>query len=89
MRQKNLLIIFENINQPKRKTEDLAWREQDLQTRITHALVKGIDRFIEEDAEEARQNSKRPLDVIEINLMTGMGVVGDLFGSGKMFCLRL
>ena len=69
----------------KEKTEDLSWREQDLQTRITHALVKGIDRFIEEDAEEARQNSKRPLDVIEINLMTGMGVVGDLFGSGKMF----
>ena len=69
----------------KEKTEDLSWREQDLQTRITHALVKGIDRFIEEDAEEARKTSKRPLDVIEINLMTGMGVVGDLFGSGKMF----
>ena len=56
-----------------------------LQNRITHALVKGIDRFIEEDVEEARTVSKRPLDVIEINLMTGMGVVGDLFGSGKMF----
>jgi len=69
----------------KEKTEDLSWREQDLQSRITHALVKGIDRFIEEDTEEARKNSKRPLDVIEINLMTGMGVVGDLFGSGKMF----
>ncbi len=69
----------------KEKVEDLSWREQDLQTRITHALVKGIDRFIEEDAEEARKSSKRPLDVIEINLMTGMGVVGDLFGSGKMF----
>lgn len=69
----------------KEKAEDLGWRAQDLQTRITHALVKGIDRFIEEDAEEARKTSKRPLDVIEINLMTGMGVVGDLFGSGKMF----
>ncbi|MCL1663463.1 methionine synthase [Elizabethkingia ursingii] len=69
----------------KEKTEDLAWREQSLQDRITHALVKGIDRFIEEDTEEARQKAKRPLDVIEINLMTGMGVVGDLFGSGKMF----
>ncbi|WP_454059921.1 methionine synthase [Elizabethkingia ursingii] len=69
----------------KEKTEDLAWREQPLQDRITHALVKGIDRFIEEDTEEARQKAKRPLDVIEINLMTGMGVVGDLFGSGKMF----
>ncbi|MCT3923780.1 methionine synthase [Elizabethkingia anophelis] len=69
----------------KEKTEDLAWREQPLQDRITHALVKGIDRFIEEDIEEARQQAKRPLDVIERNLMTGMGVVGDLFGSGKMF----
>jgi len=69
----------------KEKAEDLAWREQPLQDRITHALVKGIDRFIEEDTEEARQKAKRPLDVIEINLMTGMGVVGDLFGSGKMF----
>ena len=69
----------------KEKTEDLSWREQPLQERITYALVKGIDRFIEEDAEEARKMSKRPLDVIEINLMTGMGVVGDLFGSGKMF----
>ncbi|HFI4794713.1 methionine synthase [Elizabethkingia anophelis] len=69
----------------KEKTEDLAWREQPLQDRITHALVKGIDRFIEEDIEEARQQAKRPLDVIEGNLMTGMGVVGDLFGSGKMF----
>jgi 5-methyltetrahydrofolate--homocysteine methyltransferase len=48
-------------------------------------LVKGIDRFIEEDVEEARQLAERPLHVIEINLMTGMGVVGDLFGSGKMF----
>ena len=69
----------------KEKAEDLAWREMPLQERITHALVKGIDRFIEEDTEEARKESKRPLDVIEINLMTGMGVVGDLFGSGKMF----
>ncbi|HAY3544722.1 TPA: methionine synthase [Elizabethkingia anophelis] len=69
----------------KEKTEDLGWREQPLQDRITHALVKGIDRFIEEDIEEARQQAKRPLDVIEGNLMTGMGVVGDLFGSGKMF----
>src|SRR5690606_11603589 len=66
-------------------TEKLEWRNWDLQERITHSLVKGIDRFIEEDVEEARQISARPLDVIEINLMTGMGVVGDLFGSGKMF----
>lgn len=69
----------------KEIVEDLEWRKNPLQERITHALVKGIDRFIEEDVEEARQQTTRPLDVIEINLMTGMGVVGDLFGSGKMF----
>ena len=61
------------------------WRSDPLQDRITHALVKGIDAFIIEDVEEARQTSKRPLDVIEQNLMIGMNVVGDLFGSGKMF----
>ncbi|AZB35177.1 methionine synthase [Chryseobacterium bernardetii] len=69
----------------KEKTEDLEWRNNPLQERITHALVKGIDRFIEEDVEEARLLAERPLHVIEVNLMTGMGVVGDLFGSGKMF----
>ncbi|WP_431611809.1 methionine synthase [Chryseobacterium sp. 'Rf worker isolate 10'] len=69
----------------KEKTEDLEWRSNPLQERITYALVKGIDRFIEEDVEEARQLAAKPLHVIEINLMTGMGVVGDLFGSGKMF----
>ncbi|MGI9650036.1 methionine synthase [Chryseobacterium sp. RLHN22] len=69
----------------KEKVEDLEWRNHPLQERITHALVKGIDRFIEEDVEEARQQAEKPLHVIEINLMTGMGVVGDLFGSGKMF----
>ena len=69
----------------KEKVEDLAWRNQPLQDRITHSLVKGIDRFIEEDVEEARKISAKPLDVIEGNLMTGMSVVGDLFGSGKMF----
>ncbi|MDN4031016.1 methionine synthase [Chryseobacterium gambrini] len=69
----------------KEKFEDLEWRNHPLQERITHALVKGIDRFIEEDVEEARLQAEKPLHVIEINLMTGMGVVGDLFGSGKMF----
>ncbi|GAB0156117.1 hypothetical protein CHRYSEOSP005_13810 [Chryseobacterium sp. Alg-005] len=69
----------------KEKVEDLEWRNHPLQERITHALVKGIDRFIEEDVEEARQQAEKPLHVIEVNLMTGMGVVGDLFGSGKMF----
>jgi 5-methyltetrahydrofolate--homocysteine methyltransferase len=69
----------------KEVVEELEWRTRPLQERITHALVKGIDRFIEEDVEEARLQSEKPLHVIEVNLMTGMGVVGDLFGSGKMF----
>lgn len=69
----------------KEKIEDLEWRNHPLQERITHALVKGVDRFIEEDVEEARLQAEKPLHVIEVNLMIGMGVVGDLFGSGKMF----
>lgn len=81
-----LLEYSERVKSTKKeKVEDLSWREIPLQERITHALVKGIDRFIEEDVEEARKLTSRPLDVIEGNLMTGMGVVGDLFGSGKMF----
>ena len=67
------------------RTEDLAWRDWPVDRRISHALVHGIDRFIEEDAELARQQSTRPLDVIEGPLMAGMNVVGDLFGAGKMF----
>jgi 5-methyltetrahydrofolate--homocysteine methyltransferase len=61
------------------------WRSGSLQDRITHALVKGIDEFIEADVEEARLAAEKPIEVIEINLMAGMNVVGDLFGSGKMF----
>ena len=81
-----LLDYSERVKSTKKEfVEELEWRKDPLQDRITHALVKGIDRFIVEDVEEARTISKRPLDVIEINLMTGMGVVGDLFGSGKMF----
>lgn len=74
-----------NKSVKKEKVEELEWRTKPLQERITHSLVKGIDRFIEEDVEEARLQAAKPLHVIEINLMTGMGVVGDLFGSGKMF----
>ncbi|WP_010522435.1 methionine synthase [Aquimarina agarivorans] len=65
--------------------QDLSWREEPLQNRITRALVKGIDQFIEEDVEQARQESDKPIEVIEGHLMTGMNVVGDLFGEGKMF----
>ena len=69
----------------ERAAEDLAWRERPVEERITHALVDGIDTYIAEDTEEARLAAGRPLDVIEGPLMAGMNVVGDLFGSGRMF----
>ena len=72
-------------DQKDRKVEIKAWRSDALQDRITHSLVKGIDEFIEEDVEEARKAVAKPIEVIEGHLMTGMNVVGDLFGSGKMF----
>ena len=65
--------------------KDLAWRELTLEQRITHSLVRGIDEFIEHDTELARQKYPAPLSIIEGPLMDGMNVVGDLFGSGKMF----
>ena len=67
------------------RERDLAWREATVQKRLEHALVHGIVDFIEEDAEEARLEYERPLEVIEGPLMEGMKVVGDLFGAGKMF----
>ncbi|MDQ0463582.1 5-methyltetrahydrofolate--homocysteine methyltransferase [Caulobacter ginsengisoli] len=67
------------------KAPDLAWREQPVAERLSHALVHGITEFIEADTEEARLQAERPLHVIEGPLMDGMNVVGDLFGSGKMF----
>lgn len=65
--------------------EDLSWREQNVNKRLEHALVKGITDYIIDDTEEARLNAERPLHVIEGPLMDGMNVVGDLFGEGKMF----
>ncbi|GAE56874.1 methionine synthase [Xanthomonas arboricola] len=82
-----LLEIAERYKDSKGATrvEDLAWREKPVRARLAHALVHGIDAFVETDTEEARQQSTRPLDVIEGPLMDGMNVVGDLFGAGKMF----
>ena len=67
------------------KGQDLSWRELEVGKRLEHALVNGIDEFVVDDTEEARQATTRPLDVIEGPLMAGMNVVGDLFGAGKMF----
>ncbi len=83
----NLLEIAEKYRSQKgeRRVEDLSWREQDVEKRLQHALVKGINQYVVEDTEEARLKLGRPLHVIEGPLMDGMNVVGDLFGDGKMF----
>jgi 5-methyltetrahydrofolate--homocysteine methyltransferase len=81
-----LLEIASSFKSGVVKEEDkLVWREADAEARLTHALVKGIADFVEEDTEEARQKYARPIEVIEGPLMEGMGVVGELFGSGQMF----
>lgn len=81
-----LLKFAENVKgSGKGREEDLSWREGSVEERLSHALVKGIGDYIEEDTEEARLKLDRPLQVIEGPLMDGMKVVGELFGSGKMF----
>nr|WP_310379773.1 methionine synthase [Flavobacterium sp.] len=82
-----LLDFAENVKGDVKSNEKAIqeWRSGTVQERITHSLVKGVDEFIEIDVEEARLAATKPIEVIEINLMTGMNVVGDLFGSGKMF----
>ena len=81
-----LLDFAETVSNDKQKEEKIIeWRGFDLQERISHSLIKGIDAYIDEDVEEARLKVDRPLNVIEIYLMNGMNIVGDLFGDGKMF----
>ena len=81
-----LIDFAENVKaKDKTPVADKAWRKEPVEERLKHALVKGIIDHIDIDTEEARQKCKRPLDVIEGPLMAGMSVVGDLFGSGKMF----
>nr|WP_315217222.1 methionine synthase [uncultured Flavobacterium sp.] len=82
-----LLDFAENVKGDAKSNEVAVqeWRSGTVQERITHSLVKGIDAFIEIDVEEARLAATKPIEVIEINLMAGMNVVGDMFGSGKMF----
>ena len=81
-----LLDYAENVRgEGKKKERDLSWRDTPVNERITHSLVKGITEFIEIDTEECRLKFDQPISVIEGPLMDGMNVVGDLFGSGKMF----
>ncbi|MFL5770754.1 MAG: methionine synthase [Chloroflexota bacterium] len=82
-----LLAVADSVGAQERAggAEARAWRELPVEERLTHALVEGIDAFIVDDTEEARRGAARPIEVIEGPLMAGMNVVGDLFGSGKMF----
>ena len=82
-----LLDYAESLSGDVKKSSSMTeeWREETLQERITHSLVKGIDKYAELDAEEARLKEDKAINVIEKYLMNGMNVVGDLFGSGKMF----
>ena len=82
-----LLDLAESFKSDVKSNEKVIaeWRNGSVQERLTHSLVKGIDEFIEIDVEEARQLVEKPIEVIENHLMNGMNVVGDLFGSGKMF----
>ena len=81
-----LLAFAETVKaKGKEVVKDQAWRNEEVQKRLSHALINGITDYIEEDTEEARQKYPKPLDVIEGPLMDGMNIVGDLFGSGKMF----
>ena len=81
------LIEFASTYKSEAKKEEnvLAWREQPLAKRLAHALIKGVTKFVDEDVAEALETYEKPLDIIEGPLMDGMNVVGDLFGSGKMF----
>src|SRR5207245_550084 len=81
------LTEFSETVKSKEKSpeKELAWRDAPVEERLKHALVNGIMDFIDKDVEEARHKHERPLQVIEGPLMDGMNVVGDLFGSGKMF----
>ncbi len=80
----DLAESYKNVS-GKKIEEDLSWRDESVEKRLEHALLRGIDKYIDEDTEEARVKYIRPLKVIEGPLMDGMGVVGDLFGAGKMF----
>ena len=80
----NFAVNLKGVKKKEKKPDD-SWRNEDVHSRISHSLVKGIDAFIELDTEEARKNFKKPIEVIEGPLMDGMNVVGNLFGEGKMF----
>ncbi len=82
-----LLEFAETVKDVRKKGqgENLEWRDQPVEKRLAHALIKGVDKFVEQDTEEARQQFDRCLQVIEGPMMDGMAIVGELFGSGKMF----
>jgi 5-methyltetrahydrofolate--homocysteine methyltransferase len=82
----NLIALAEVVKGDGKKiVQDLSWRDENVYERLKHSLIKGITEYIEEDTEEVRHQLNKPIEVIEGPLMAGMSVVGDLFGSGKMF----
>jgi 5-methyltetrahydrofolate--homocysteine methyltransferase len=82
----NLIALAEVVKGDGKKiVQDLSWRDENVYERLKHSLIKGITEYIEDDTEEVRQLLNKPIEVIEGPLMAGMSVVGDLFGSGKMF----
>ena len=82
----NLIALAEVVKGDGKKiVQDLSWRDENVYERLKHSLIKGITEYIEDDTEEVRQQLNKPIEVIEGPLMAGMSVVGDLFGSGKMF----
>ena len=80
-----LEVASDVVGEKRESKEDLTWREGTVEARLAHALVKGINDYVVEDTEEARQSATRPIEVIEGPLMDAMNIVGDLFGSGQMF----
>ena len=80
-----LEVASDVVGEKRESKEDLTWRDGTVEARLAHALVKGINDYVVEDTEEARQSSTRPIEVIEGPLMDAMNIVGDLFGSGQMF----
>jgi len=86
--EKELIEIRKKGGGAVKVVDKNSWRQKDVMERLTHALVNGITEHVTKDVEEARHKFDKPLSVIEGPLMDGMNVVGDLFGSGKMFCRR-
>ena len=84
-----LLSVAEKVSGKSKERKEIRGRKRNIDERLSYSLVKGVISYLEEDVEEARKKYKKPIEVIEGPLMDGMNIVGDLFGSGKCFFLKL